>query len=162
MTSTVYADFYMNGQRVGRNWYSVKNYANYILMNQTYFSDAVPLVTAMLNYGAYAQLYFGYKTEDLANKNLYNGDYDFDSVTASMINRPYDSSKTILPAGLTAASASMVLESNTTLKIYFTDNTNKKLTFKLVDGDREITLKPSVSGDTKNPETDGHYQMTAC
>jgi uncharacterized repeat protein (TIGR02543 family) len=149
MTSTVYADFYMNGQRVGRNHYSVKNYANYILMNQTYFSDAVPLVTAMLNYGAYAQLYFGYKTDDLANKNLYNGDYDFDSVTASMINRPYDSSKTILPAGLTAASASMVLESNTTLKIYFTDNTNKKLTFKLVDGDREITLKPAVSRGQK-------------
>ena len=149
MTSTVYADFYMNGQRVGRNWYSVKNYANYILMNQTYYADAVPLVTAMLNYGAYAQLYFGYKTEDLANKNLYNGNYDFDSVTASLINRPYDSSKTVLPTGLTASSASMVLDSNTTLKIYFTDNTNKKLTFKLVDGDKEITLTPTVSGGRK-------------
>lgn len=149
MTSTVYADFYMDGQRVGRNWYSVKNYADYILMYQTYYKDAVPLVTAMLNYGAYAQLYFGYKTDKLANDGLYNGDYDFDSVTASMINRPYDSSKTILPAGLTAASASMVLDSNTTLKIYFNDNTNKKLTFKLVDGDREITLKPAVSGGQK-------------
>ena len=149
MTSTVYADFYMDGQRVGRNWYSVKNYADYILMNQTYYKDAVPLVTAMLNYGAYAQLYFGYKTDDLANDGVYNGNYDFDSVTASMINRPYDSSKTNLPAGLTASSASMILDSNTTLKIYFTDNTNKKLTFKLVDGDREITLRPSVSGGQK-------------
>ena len=149
MTSNVFADFYMDGQRVARNWYSVKNYADYVLMNQSYYSDAVPLVTAMLNYGAYAQLYFGYKTDNLANKNLYNGNYDFDSVTDTLINRPYDSSKTILPEGLTASSASLTLDSNTTLKLYFTDNTNKKLTFKLVDGNKEITLTPTVSGGRK-------------
>lgn len=149
MTSTVYADFYMDGQRVARNWYSVKNYADYVLMNQSYYSDAVPLVTAMLNYGAYAQLYFGYNTEKLANKNLYNGNYDFDSVTDTLINRPYDSSKTILPEGLTASSASLTLDSNTTLKLYFTDNTNKNLTFKLVDGNKEITLTPTFSGGRK-------------
>lgn len=149
MTSTIYADFYMDGQRVGRNWYSVLNYANQIYLNQVYYADAVPLVTAMLNYGAYAQLYFNYRTNALANANVYNGNYPFDSVTADLINRPYDSSKTILPAGLTASSVSLVLDSNTSLKIYFTDNTNKKLTFKLVDGNREITLTPTNSGGRK-------------
>ena len=149
MTSVINADFYMNGQKVIHHWYSVINYANQILMNQSYYQDAVPLVTAMLNYGAYAQLYFNYRTDALANANVYNGDYPFDTVTADSINRPYDSSKTILPAGLTASSVSLTLESNTSLKIYFTDNTNKKLTFKLVDGNREITLTPTNSGGRK-------------
>ena len=37
---------------------------------------AEELVKAMLNYGAYAQQYFGINTNNLANKNIYNSAND--------------------------------------------------------------------------------------
>lgn len=51
--------------------YTVKAYADYILSHaEEYGSNVSNLVNAMLNYGGFAQEYFGYKTNDLANKDL--------------------------------------------------------------------------------------------
>ena len=45
--------------------------AEVILANSTSFEREVPLVKAMLNYGAYAQLSFDYNTDELANTSDY-------------------------------------------------------------------------------------------
>lgn len=57
--------------------YSVKDYAEIILANpNVYGENAVNIVKSMLNYGANAQLYFGYNTDVLANDTKYMSDSD--------------------------------------------------------------------------------------
>ena len=142
MTNVIIATLYMNGRNTASKWSSIRQYADYILANQDLYSKELPLVRAMLNYGAYAQIYFNYRTDELANKNLYNGDYSLDNAD---FTRPYDSSFTNLPDGLSFSSVSLALESDTYLNLYFADNTNKKLTFKLVIGNKETVLTPASS-----------------
>ena len=49
--------------------YSVEKYA-YAMLDYTNDADLQKLLIAMLNYGAEAQLYFGYNTDDLVNADL--------------------------------------------------------------------------------------------
>ena len=147
MTAIIDAKLYVNGQRVAEKWYSVKNYADYILSNPTKYKTAEPLVRAMLHYGAYAQIFFDYKTDKLANASLIN-DTNY-TLNNAVFTRPYDSSLTNLPAGLEFSNVSLTLDTTTTLNLYFTDNTNKNLTFKLVNGTKETTITPKVSGNQK-------------
>ena len=147
MTASIDAQLYVNDQRVAEKWWTVKNYADYILSNPSKYKTAEPLVRAMLHYGAYAQIFFNYKTDKLANANLIN-DTNY-TLADAVFTRPYDSSKTSLPAGLEFSSVSLTLQTTTTLNLYFTDNTNKNLTFKLVNGTKETTITPIVSGSQK-------------
>ena len=147
MTASIDAQLYVNDQRVAEKWWTVKNYADYILSNPSKYKTAEPLVRAMLHYGAYAQIFFNYKTDKLANANLIN-DTNY-TLNDAVFTRPYDSSKTSLPAGLEFSSVSLTLQTTTTLNLYFTDNTNKNLTFKLVNGTKETTITPIVSGSQK-------------
>ena len=96
--------------------YSVKKYADYLIGHQnesTTFKKAVPLVEAMLVYGANARYYFDKtdeKPEDI-------------SVTIPEYERTiYD-----LPEGVTFGGATLSLKSETTLSLYF-------------NSDHEITL----------------------
>ncbi len=50
--------------------YSVLDYAKVILADETTYAKEIPLVKAMLNYGGYAQTYFDYNTEAMANADL--------------------------------------------------------------------------------------------
>lgn len=147
MTAVIDAKLYVNGQWAAEKRWSVKQYADYILSNPALYKTAEPLVRAMLHYGAYAQIIFNYKTDELANANLIN-DYTY-SLDDAVFTRPYDSSKTNLPEGLTFSNVSLTLETNTTLNLYFTDNTNKNIIFKLVNGTKETTITPVVSGGQK-------------
>ena len=147
MTMVTIARLYINGNRVADDWFYISDYAYYILDNSDIYKKEAPLVRAMLHYGAYAQKYFNYNTDNLADDNMIN-DYDY-SIDDVDFTRTYDSSMSNLPDGLEFSSASLTLETNTTLNLYFTDNTGKKITFKLVDGDKETVLKPSGSGNRK-------------
>jgi len=74
MTKTISAQVVTSDYESEVYEYSVLEYADYILTeaeagNETY-TAAAPLVKAMLNYGAYAQQFFGYNTENLANDIL--------------------------------------------------------------------------------------------
>lgn len=51
------------------NKVSIKKYGEDLLASSNYSAATKDLVRAMLNYGAYAQLYFGYNTSNLANAN---------------------------------------------------------------------------------------------
>lgn len=147
MTAVIDAKLYVNGQWAAEKRWSVKQYADYILDNPLQYKAAEPLVRAMLHYGAYAQIFFNYKTDKLANADLIN-DYTY-SLDDAVFTRPYDSSKTNLPAGLEFSNVSLTLDTTTTLNLYFTDNTNKNLTFKVVNGTKETTITPKASGSQK-------------
>ena len=77
MTSDIKAQMIGNdGEKTGKVYtYTVKEYADYILLNTSaagsnYGSATVQLVKGMLNYGGAAQKYFGYKTDQLASDGL--------------------------------------------------------------------------------------------
>lgn len=56
--------------------YSIKEYAEVILSNPDVYVNEQELVKAMLNYATYAQLYFNYNTDNLANDTEYMTDED--------------------------------------------------------------------------------------
>ena len=97
--------------------YSVKAYADTILTN-TEYAQCAPLVKAMLNYGATSQQYFDYNTDVLANKDL---------DPAEQVITPVEEGTLSVYAPVTQqddtigkiVGASLILESQTTLKIFF-------------------------------------------
>ncbi len=101
--------------------YSVMDYADYILKEaeagNTNYTDAAPLVKAMLNYGAAAQKYFGYNEDNLANSIL----NDEDKVLAEDIDlseyKPVIEGKS---NNVYYYGSTLSLNSETTIKHYFT------------------------------------------
>ena len=108
---------------------SVRKYADTILADEKYEQENPginELVKAMLNYGAYAQQYFNYNVENLANEGIYtdsdnpvvNG--DFSEAIAQNPERE-GAVNGLVPAGWTLA-----LESDIIVRFYFaTDNIHK-------------------------------------
>lgn len=146
MTSKITADLYISGSKAATTDYSVRRYADQIIANPSMYNNAWPLVRAMLNYGAYAQEYFNFKTDDLANAGINNSGYSIDDLTFS---KPYDPSKSNLPDYLAFTGVSLTLESNTVLKLQFTKNVPMDLTyvFRLEKNGTETVLPYEVSGD---------------
>lgn len=73
----------------------------------------------MLNYGANAQTYFGYNTENLANKSLSPTDQDASLEYCNF--EPYKASETDDPSvtGITYYGSSLNLNTETNVKNYF-------------------------------------------
>ena len=94
--------------------YSVMQYClNKIAANES--EEMVALAKAMLNYGAAAQVLFGYNTENLANASLSAEDKALADVDASA----YKYSITGSEAGIKAKSATLMLESEVAVRVYF-------------------------------------------
>lgn len=146
MTSPICAEYIAGGQTIDENTYSIKQYAQYIFDNQTQYAKAVPLVRAMLNYGAYAQLYFGYNEDDLANEGIDNGDYSITSTLAEF-GHPYFSNLTHLPEALHFNAVSLTLDSDTVLSLRFDNTLNQPISFFLFDNGRRIELPQEVDGE---------------
>ncbi len=98
---------------------SVKTYADAMLKNSgSYTANEIDLLKAMLNYGGYAQKYFGINPYNLVNNNLY-----------TQANNPVNTA----PSGITVKNpntiasnnnlkfigSSVVCESATSLRLYF-------------------------------------------
>lgn len=97
--------------------YSVKDYAETIIADEaTYGTKAVALAEALLDYGSAAQQYFKYHTDNLANPN-FNGNTL--GLTADEL-KTYAKNKQTHNQIATLTSTNLVLESETTLKMYFT------------------------------------------
>ena len=103
--------------------YTVKAYADYILKNEAlYPAKTVDLVKAMLNYGAYSQQYFGTNENVLANEDLSEEDKflpSSDENDQKGLLTKYKASAVTKEGLGTFASAYLVLESETTLKVRF-------------------------------------------
>ena len=116
MSETITVKVVMGAYESGTFTYSVKENAAVILENKNNneaYTKAQNVVTAMLHYGAYAQTYFGYNTDNLANEelgaqDLFQANFTGFSVTGTEVE------------GIgTFVGANLVLESETTLKVYF-------------------------------------------
>lgn len=71
MADVVKAQLYVNGVAYYDEYrVSVKEYANKLLNDDTQTSETKSIVTNMLHYGAFAQTYFQYNTDALANEGL--------------------------------------------------------------------------------------------
>lgn len=87
MTSEIKAQI-VDGEQKGTVYtYTVKEYADYILEHTDTYADVVPLVKAMLNYGAYSQKHFEYKESVLANAELTENDKALSGITADSLSR---------------------------------------------------------------------------
>ena len=96
--------------------YSVAEYADVILNStEPEYVAAQPLVKAMLNYGAAAQVYFDYNTDNLANADLEAADKavadaDFDDYGYALTGKE---------EGVTYYGSRLTLEGETIIKHYF-------------------------------------------
>ena len=149
MTASITAQI-VNGEFEGTEYtFTVQNYAKYILTHSYLqeYAGAVPLVKALLNYGAYSQKYFGYKTGALANSILTAEEKGLPTIDPRSMPA-YDSSLANLPSGVTFSLVSLSLKSETELNLTFTNTTGKALSFTT---DNEfVNLKVTNSdGQTK-------------
>ena len=132
MTDEITAQVYNGSGKVGEpKSMSVDTYCNWVIAN---FKDekTVNLMKGMLNYGASAQKLFNYRTDDLANATLAEEDKVFGAVDASA----YKHSVTGTEEGIITKSMTLLLDSETTVRVYFEltgDKTIDQYTFT-VDG----------------------------
>ncbi len=113
---------------------SVRKYSDIILADESQSSETKELICAMLDYGAYAQEYFGYKTDNLANAGIHSdGDDPLAGIT-------HDSSVKLAKFGsateLIADGWSLALEENIKVRFYFRADKIEKyaITYKSSDG----------------------------
>lgn len=117
--------FLSDGSLVYTDTYSVYEYAQKVL-DGTYEDTEKPeelreLIRSMLNFGGYAQKYFGYNLSSLANTGLYsssddpvlNSDIDF------IISDYAFSMSPQFPEGLVYVSSALKLDSDTSICFYF-------------------------------------------
>ena len=138
MTSEIKAQMIDGDQNGTEYTYSVKEYADYLIEHADEREDlaaAVPLVKKMLNYGAYAQIYFDKNPGTLANEIMDETEKELGDVTITAPETAFD-----LPTGVTFGGATLSLKSETTLSIYFKSNTT--LTFSCGD----YTVETAASG----------------
>lgn len=143
MADVVVVQVIIDEQVIAQYKHSVVNYAKVIIANADgkYSEDAIRLVKAMLNYGANAQINFGYNydaenPETLANAQLKEAEKSLDAVTVDTLESYKASGMEVDGLGKFAGS-NLVLESETTLNVYFeplTGITLNDLTFT-VDGE---------------------------
>lgn len=136
MTASVKAQM-SDGTVFGTEYsYSVKEYADYLLEHaneNAEWEKALPIVKAMLNYGAYSQLYFDKNTGELANANLTEQEKELGDVTIDIdyypVVNPFDEA--------TFVGATLSLRSETTLSLYF--KSSDELTFSGLDIEKETS-----------------------
>ncbi|MBO4697413.1 MAG: BspA family leucine-rich repeat surface protein [Lachnospiraceae bacterium] len=105
------------------NQVSVKKYGEDILGSSSYSTAAKNLAKAMLNYGAYAQLYFGYNTRNLANANC-----ALTLPDCTTVEEELRGSEVIVDSGTTTGvnyvGCSLLLEDEIIIRYWFTFDSN--------------------------------------
>ena len=131
----------------------------------------------MLNYGAYAQTYFNYNTDNLANKG-YENDPDVDNARAELAEWEYSNyEKENLPSGVTFDSSSISLDSTLSLNLYFITKNNITASTtsygvtrnvsgsKITNNYRKVTfenLEPNEYGEVFDITINDTYSMKYC
>lgn len=103
---------------------SVIDYANVILNNQDIpeYKEAALLVKAMLHYGGYAQKWFSYNLDEIADKSL-SLDFNMRNVTSDVLSKySYRTDMLELNDSISFKGLSLLLNTNTTLRFFFTLN----------------------------------------
>lgn len=118
MTDTITATIYSGETVLATDRYSVKAYCTAILGDSSYGEALQALVRNMLIYGAKAQLQFNYNTDSLADADL--GSASQAGIDTSTLGS-YGTAD-LSAFGLNFLASSLVLESKTSHKLYFTVN----------------------------------------
>ncbi len=131
--------------------YSVRDYVDHLL-SDTEYEKAYPGLTdflySMLNYGAYAQAYFGYNADAPASSGIYTPENDPVINTAVTVNDTVTVSGNL--DGITVNSWSLSLLSKTTARMFFTLGEGESIdnyTFTLVKGGVEAEITASADGE---------------
>ena len=137
MTKPIQAQMVVNGVEGSKVTYSVKKYADVMLKlaSGTYEAEKT-MIRAMLNYGGYAQTYFK-DTSELANAQLYT------SATDPVLNLEAINLESYAPTGTNVEklTATLLLESETELRFYFTPENGKTLadySFELAGANKSL------------------------
>lgn len=148
MTKKVNAVLHCNDWTGQTYSYSVYDYASKILAEpeSSEYKSSAPLIKAMLNYGGYAQTYFNEKTDDLANKGLYNKTNDPVLTTNTTVSKDYNYAVFNNNIGVSFIGGSLVLNSGTDLKLYYS----------MDDKNMAHNINVSVNGQNVAPEYDGN------
>ena len=119
----------IDGDKAGTEYsYTVQTYAQYILDNTdvAVYAAAAPLVKAMLNYGAYSQIYFGINTDNHANNIL----TEQEQTLPANVNIVHDDvSVADLPSGVTFEGYSVMLRSEVVLSLFFKNKSGEDVKF---------------------------------
>ena len=128
--------------------YTIKAYADIVIKNESgnaSFTKVTPLIKAMLNYGGYAQQYFKYDDNPLANEDLTEEERNaIQTVTAEDV-KDFERVVTGSQEGLKYEGSNLMLTSETCIRHFFTVQSGHDIseyTFKL-DGKK---LTPVKSG----------------
>ena len=148
MSSVVRAQLvYNEGLKKGKDYtYSIKDYAQSIIDNDNdieEYEKATPMMEAMLNYGAYAQVAFNYNTDNLANEYCEKKP-DIDAAVSALKKWDYKNyKKENLPENITYVDSTLELDSMVNLRMYFNswDEINAELT------SYGVTRKSGGTGD---------------
>lgn len=131
MTDVIRAHMVLGDGTEGTKYeFTVQDYAQYILDHSSEFESAVPVVKALLNYGASAQEYFGYNINSLANAILSDIDKQ---VSAEPDLEAYNYASPAATDKISYLGTSLSLESEVEIKCYFeasTDLTNADVSVK--------------------------------
>ena len=149
MTDVISAQVSMGETRGEVFTYSVQDYAKIILADtEGENAKHIPLVKAMLNYGAAAQEYFDHNTETLANSVLDEGDTETAAVTLSELET-YKCTCSDNDADLDFNGYLISLNSCITAKLYFSDTfTLKDVT--VLSGGQEVASSRLTIGTDSN------------
>lgn len=121
---------------------SIKYYADYVI-NNSVKQSFVNLMKAMLNYGAAAQVNFGYDTNHLVNADMTEADR---TLPASLNVGGYAHTWSGEENGIEITSASLLLQSETKIRIYFKVKSGYQISdFTFTIDATEVT--PVQSGD---------------
>lgn len=117
MTQNVHGEVFLSDGTKALDFdYCVENYGLKILGDTTgkYSDESKAMVRAMLNYGGYAQEYFDYHTDEMANRGI--GDTSLPDLE---LDDSVKYSKTGSVSGVTYKGSSLILRSNTVIRHYF-------------------------------------------
>lgn len=150
MADKIDVTLYDGGQVMDTKSISVRDYAEILIANKdnnAAYAAATMLVKSMLHYGAYAQKLFGYRTEDLADKN-YTADDTVENVSAVQL-AGFAKERQGKEGFGSLAGATLILEGETTLRMFFAFDKDTSL-----EG-----LKFTVNGEERAYKTSGDYYV---
>ncbi len=98
--------------------YAVADYIHTVQEGTGYSGELTALVNALEAYGSYAQVYFGYKP-DTADVSSLAAQADMDAITAESVSAYQFTLRNSLPDALVFKGYSLLLESETALRLYF-------------------------------------------
>lgn len=148
IADNIVAKLYFNEKYYELPDFSIKNYLEYLIKNPENIADyayAKDIAEAILTYGAYSQIYFGYNTDKLANEKLATNPVEemTDEDVKSAISI---SEKIVENDDFGFLGASLVCNSDTFIRIYLINKKNlsldeikEKYDFYVAGGSNPIT-----------------------